>query len=354
MTDRDGGRGERAARRPGWAARLSAAVALGLALAGCAAPGALGARDQALLAGRVYVITGASSGLGRGVALRLGAHGAHVVLAARRGAVLEEVAAEVRAAGGQALAVPTDVAIPEEVTRLAEAAVGHFGRIDVWINNTGVGAIGRFEAVPVADHARIVDVNLKGVIYGSHAALRQFHRQGSGTLVNIASVEGHVPAPYHSTYGATKHAVVGLGRSLHQELRLAGAKDIHVATVLPWALDTPWWGRAANYSGHSPRMALMDGTEQTVAAIVWVSLHPRKEYAVGWKAEIAVLGHRALPGLSEWGAANVVHASQMVAAPPAADTPGSLHVPGPGGTGVEDGVRARIAREDAERAAAGR
>jgi short-subunit dehydrogenase len=323
---------------------------LGLLMSGCSARSRLSERDHGRIAGKTFVITGASSGFGRGVALKLAAHGANVVLAARREAVLEEVAAEARAAGGTPLVVPTDVSRPEEIQRLADAAVARFGRIDVWINNVGIGAIGRFDDVPVADHARIVDVNLKGVIYGSHAALRQFRRQGAGTLVNIGSVESRVPLPYHASYAATKHAVLGLGVALRQELRLSGAEHIQVATVLPWAVDTPWWDHAANYSGHTPRMVPMDGPEDTVDTIVWASIHPGKEMPVGWKATGALLAHRAMPGLTERLSANAVHGAQIEAAPPQAPpTTGTLYEPVMEGTGVSGGTRARIEREDSER-----
>ncbi|MFH5926482.1 SDR family NAD(P)-dependent oxidoreductase [Roseomonas xinghualingensis] len=323
---------------------------LGIWLVGCAAPSQLGAGGRERIAGRVYVVTGASSGFGRGVAVRLGSYGAHVVLAARRGAVLEEVASEVRAGGGQALVVPTDVAEPEAVERLARAAVERFGRIDVWINNAAVGAVGRFEEVPFRDHARIVDVNLKGALHGSHVALRQFRRQGSGVLVNISSVEGHVPLAYHASYAATKAALVGFGGALHQELRLAGLDDrIQVSTVLPWAADTPFWEHGANYSGRSARMAMMDGPEEVVDAIVWTSIHPVKEYAVGWKAQGAVVGDQIWPRAAEYIAGNIVHRSQMEEASPAPVTAGSVHEPVARGTGVEGGVRARKEAEDRAR-----
>ena len=324
-------------------------VLLGLVLAGCAAPSQLGQGDRQRVAGRTFVVVGASSGLGRGAAVKLASYGANVVLAARRADVLDEVAAEARARGGQALAVATDVSKPDQVEALARAALARFGRIDVWINDAAVAAIGRFEDVPVEDHARIVDVNLKGVIYGSHAALQQFRHQGFGTLVNIASVEGRVPLAYHASYAATKAAIIGLDSALVQELRLAGPDAIQVATVLPWAIDTPFWEHTANYSGGTPRIYTMDGASEVVDAIVWVSIHPTKEYAVGWKAAGAVLGERVWPGLAERVAADLVHTSQITTAPPAPPTDGSLFTPVPAGTAVEGTARARMRREDQER-----
>jgi short-subunit dehydrogenase len=331
------------------------AMAGAVVLSGCAAPDVLSAREQQdKVAGRVFVITGASSGVGRGVAEKLGAYGAHVVLAARRTEVLEEVAAQVRATGGQALVVTTDVSDAAQVARLAEAAVERFGRIDVWINNAGVGALGRFEDVPVEDHARVVDVNLKGVIFGSHAALRLFRAQGYGVLVNLGSVESRVPVPYHASYAATKHAILGLGLALRQELRLAGETNIKVATVMPWAVDTPFWQHAANYTGRSLRMASMDGPEDTVDAVIRAAIEPRREVPVGWKGHASLLGHQLAPALAERLAADIANQSQMEDAPVAPDHAGAVHMPMAAGTGIEGGVRTRMAQEDAEQEAARR
>lgn len=320
------------------------------ALAGCAAPG-LHKTDLGRLAQRTYVVTGASSGIGRGIAERLGAAHANVVLAARRADVLGEVAARVEAAGGQALVVPTDVSDAGAVEALGRAAVQRFGRVDVWINDAGVGAIGRFADIPLADHARVVDVNLKGVIYGSHVALNLFRQQGQGTLVNLGSVEGKVPTAYHASYSATKHAIVALGAALYQELRLDGSRDIHVATVLPWAVDTPYFTHSANYSGHTARMILFDDAQRVADAVVWLSLHPRKQLAVGWKAKSAVTGYQLAPGLAEHFAAGVMHRVQMEAPPPAPPTSGNLHQPMAAGTTIDGGIAERIRREEAEKRA---
>jgi short-subunit dehydrogenase len=315
-------------------------------LSGCAASTHLARSEGSRVAGRTYVIVGASSGFGRGAAERLGGLRANVVLAARRADLLEEVAAQVRRDGGQALVVPTDDADPGQVEALAQAAERRFGRIDVWMNIAGVGAIGRFWDVPVADYSRIVDVNLKGVIYGSHVALRRFVAQRSGTLVNMGSVESEVPLAYHAAYAATKAGVLSLGRSLNQEIRHAGlARSVQVATVMPWAADTPFFQHIANYSGHADRMAMMDGPEEVVRALVWVSLHPREELPVGWKAKMADTSHHLLPDLTERIAANV-HRAEIAKGMPQPPTPGSVHAPMPEGRGVEGGVRARMKAED--------
>lgn len=318
-------------------------------LGGCATGRQLGPDDERNAAGKTFVVTGASSGFGRGVALKLATLRANVVLAARRAELLQELAKEVSAAGGTPLVVTTDVGRAEEVQRLAERTMAQFGRIDVWINNAGVGAVGRFEAIPVEDHARLIDVNVKGVIYGSHAALRQFRKQGFGTLVNIGSAESEVPLAYQASYAASKAAVLSLGRAINEELRLSGARSIAVATVMPWAADTPFFEHTANYSGHTPRSAALDDPQKVVDAIVWVALHPREELPVGWKARSSVMSHRLLPDLTEMVSGNIAHKLQMEEAPPAPPTSGTLHVPMQSGSTVEGGVRQRMEREDAAR-----
>ncbi|MFJ3202854.1 SDR family NAD(P)-dependent oxidoreductase [Streptomyces sp. NPDC086989] len=136
----------------------------------------------------VVVVTGASSGVGRVTAVECARRGAHVVLAARSGVQLAEVARECRARGGEALAVPTDVSDERAVEALARAAVRRFGRIDVWVNAAGVGILGRFDQVPLGQLRRVIDVNVLGAVLGARAAVPVMRRQGGGTLIDVASV----------------------------------------------------------------------------------------------------------------------------------------------------------------------
>lgn len=338
-----------------WCMRLALWVALGCAaieLGGCATSG-LRTKDQEKIARKTFVITGASSGLGRGVALQVARYRGNVVLAARRTEVLDDVAAQARAAGGTALVVTTDVSDAQAVQRLADQAIARFGRIDVWINNAGVGAIGAFWDIPVNDRAKLIDINLKGVIYGSYAALRQFRTQGVGTLVNIGSVDSEVPHAYQASYSASKAGVLSLGRALNEELRLSGDKNITVATVLPWAIDTPFWTHTANYSGRLPELPMMDDPQKVVNAIVWISLHPKEELAVGWKAKAAYASHHLMPDTTERLTADMAHKSEMESGPPAVPGSGALYQPMSAGTGISGGVRDRMeqqkARESAQR-----
>ena len=291
------------------------------------------------LSGKVIVITGASSGFGKGAALEFAAEGAFLVLAARRDELLEELSEQCRAAGGRATAVPVDVSIREDVERLAEEAVREHGRVDVWINNAGVGALGPFERIPIEDHEQVIRTNLLGPLYGSYYAYRQFLTQGAGTLINVASELGAHTVPYYSTYTAAKHGVVGLGDALRQEIYLAGRKDIHVCTVMPTAHDTPFFDHAANYTGRevqSPKP--LHDPQGVVDTLVRLARDPRDKEIVGADGIVKVLLKKLMPGVEEKVAAKMMDRT-IKDAPPAPESPNALHHPIEAGTGVSAGRR---------------
>jgi NAD(P)-dependent dehydrogenase (short-subunit alcohol dehydrogenase family) len=292
------------------------------------------------LAGKVVVVTGASSGFGKGATFALAREGAAVVAAARRDELLQDVVTHCQRAGFEAMAVHTDVSKAAEVEELLRRAIGRHGRIDVWINNAGVGALGPFERIPLADHVQVVETNLLGTLYGSYYAYRRFLEQGFGTLINIASELGSHTVPYYSSYTAAKHGVVGLSACLRQELELRELADIHVCTVLPTAHDTPFFEHAANYTGHEvkPPEPLHDPAE-VVDAIVALARDPQDTKIVGSDGVLKVLMQKLVPGLSEKLGARSMHKTQMVDAPPGEDSPGALHAP------MDEGIRIRGDRE---------
>jgi short-subunit dehydrogenase len=310
-------------------------------LGGCST---LASRKKERLADKVVVVTGASSGFGRGIAEALVRQQAKVVVASRNTPAREELARQVGA--DKVLVVTTDVGSGADMQRLVDAAIQRFGHIDVWINNAGVGALGRFEEIPIEDQLRLVNVNLEGVILGSHHALNHFKQRGQGTLINIGSVEGRVPLPYQATYVATKHAVVGLGAALNQELRLARQKNIHVVTVNPFATDTPFFLHSANYTGRAPRSVLLDPPEKVIDAVLGAIARPRPEIAVGWKGKASQTSQRISRTVTEASVASIYHREQMMQAPPAPPTSGTLHDAGGEGGSVEGGNAERIALED--------
>lgn len=293
-------------------------------------------RTTESLADHVVVITGASSGFGKGAALAFAELGASVVLAARRGNLIDALARECEAAGGQALAVDTDVSDESQVTHLAEAAVERFGYFDVWVNNAGVGALGPFERVPLALHEQVIKTNLLGTLYGSQIAYRHFRKRGRGILINIASELGRHTVPYYASYTASKHGVVGLSDALRQEISQAPHADtIHVCTVLPTAHDTPFFDHAANFTGHAvQRPTPLHDPNNVVETIVRLVHDPKDKEIVGADGIVKVLLKNLAPGVAERAAAKQMHQLQMEQAPPAADTPGAVCAPTDRGTGV--------------------
>jgi len=290
------------------------------------------------LAGKVMVVTGASSGFGRGVALRFARGGARVVLAARRDEVLDDVAKQVTDLGGEALVVPTDVANPDDVQALCRATITQFGGIDVWVNNAGAGAVGRFEEVPLEDHVKVIETDLLGTLYGSYCALRRFKEQKFGTLINVASVIGKVPAPYFASYAAAKHGVIGLSAAIRQELEASEINDIHVCTVLPTSMDTPFFEHAANYLGRetTPIPELYEA-ERTVDAIVRLAAEPKDEVTVGTEGKFATFFHQLAPRITEALMRKKTHKAEVQDARPAPNTSGAVHEPTPSGTSIGGG-----------------
>ena len=287
------------------------------------------------LNGKVVVITGASSGFGKGVARKLADMGASLVLAARRYELLEELALETQDVAGTAIAVPTDVSKLEEVENLYNSAIQTFGRIDVWINNAGSAAIGNFTEVPLQDHIKVLETDLNGTLYGSYFALREFTENGSGTLINVASMIGRIPAPYYASYSAAKHGVLGLSGSLRQELKERKIDTINVCTVLPMAMDTPFFDHAANYTGREAQpIPPLNDADDVVDAIVNLIFDPKAEVTVGKGAGVFSVSDALAPGLTEQLMATNTHKNQIEKAPPAPPSAGHLHQPGTEGTEV--------------------
>jgi NADP-dependent 3-hydroxy acid dehydrogenase YdfG len=200
--------------------------------------------DAKNIAGKVVVITGASSGMGEAAARYLADRGAVVVLGARRVDRLNTLVDEITKRGGKALALETDVTDAAQVQRLVDAAVERFGRIDVMLNNAGLMPHSPLERRKIADWDRTIDVNLKGVLYGIAAALPHMQRQKSGHFINVSSVAGHTVRPAGAVYSATKTAVRVISEGLRQEVKPWNIRTTiispgAVATELPQSITEP-------------------------------------------------------------------------------------------------------------------
>ncbi len=184
--------------------------------------------------GKVVAITGASSGIGEATALLLAASGAKLVLGARRTDRLEAVAARIAQAGGEAAWLATDVKRREDVAALVAHACERFGRLDVLVNNAGIGPISPLDDLRVEEWEDMVDINIKGVLYGIAAALPVFRRQGSGHFVNVASTAGLIVRPSMAVYAGTKFAVRAISEGLRQE----AGETLRVSVITPGFVQT--------------------------------------------------------------------------------------------------------------------
>lgn len=184
---------------------------------------------------KVVVITGASSSMGAAAARHLAAEGASVVLGARRSDRIEALAAEITQAGGKAIAVTTDVTRRDDLKNLVDATVNTYGCIDVLINNAGVMPLSPLDRLKVDEWDQMIDVNLKGVLYGIAAALPHMKARKSGHIINLSSVAGHKLFGGSAVYSATKFGVRALSEGLREEV---APDNIRVTIISPGAVRT--------------------------------------------------------------------------------------------------------------------
>lgn len=183
---------------------------------------------------KIVAITGAGRGIGRATAIHLAARGARLVLGSRSEAEIASVAGEIETAGGQAVYRAIDVTRPVDLEGLVKLACERFGRLDVIINNAGIGPLSRFDALKVDDWDAMIDVNLKGALYGIAAALPVFTRQDGGHVINVVSTAGLKIVPTMGVYAATKNAL----RTATEALRQESVKNLRVTEISPGFIDT--------------------------------------------------------------------------------------------------------------------
>jgi NADP-dependent 3-hydroxy acid dehydrogenase YdfG len=183
---------------------------------------------------KVVAITGASSGIGCATAKLLAAQGASVMLGARRATILEELVNEITTAGGKAAFKVIDVRCRSDLEAFVATSVERFGRLDAIINNAGIGPISRFDALRVEDWDAMIDVNLRGTLYGIAAALPVFLRQESGHVINVVSTAGLKIVPTMGVYAATKNAV----RTATEALRQEAGPNLRVTEISPGMVST--------------------------------------------------------------------------------------------------------------------
>jgi short-subunit dehydrogenase len=256
--------------------------------------------DHPTLRGKVVVITGASSGIGRSAALQFARTGCRVVLAARREAPLLDVAAQCERewGAGRTLVVVTDITRPDDVRRLVDETLNRWGRIDVWVNNAGTTLFGRLEDGELAAHRQVIETNLMGPIYAARVVIPVFRRQRSGTLINIGSVLSQIGQSFVPSYVISKFGLQGLTQAVRAEF--ADNDGIHVCTVLPYATDTPHFQEGGNHIGRRAHaMPPVQEPERVAAAIVDVAARPRRQRYVPRYAALGVILYWVAPHIVE-------------------------------------------------------
>jgi short-subunit dehydrogenase len=249
------------------------------------------------LAGKIVVVTGASMGIGEAIARIFADHGASVVMLSRD-------AGRVEAARGlvghdeRTLAMACDVRHREEIDRAIGLTLHHFQRIDVWVNNAGHGLLDSVAQMEMAACREMFDTNLFGAVMAMQAVIPVMRQQAGGTIINISSVAGHIPVPFHAAYSATKFALNAIGKAAGVELKKDG---IHVLTVCPGRVRTPFSENAVR-GNEVKRVGLGGGitAERVARATLRGYLKQKREVIVPWTMYAPQKIYQLSPRLVEW------------------------------------------------------
>lgn len=247
---------------------------------------------------KVAVVTGASAGVGRATALAFARDGAAVALLARSAERLDAAVNEITALGGTALALPVDVADPDQLAQAAAHIEEELGPIDVWVNNAMVTVLSRAVEMTADEYRRVTEVSYLGTVYGTLTALQYMRARNRGVIVQVGSALAYRGIPLQSAYCAAKFAVRGFTDSVRVELIYENS-PIHLTMVQLAAFNTPQfqWARHRQSAQPQPLPPIFQ-PELAAKAIVWASKHRRRELYVGFPALKTIVGNKLFPGLA--------------------------------------------------------
>lgn len=287
------------------------------------------------------VITGASAGVGRATARTFARHNAHIALLARGEEGLEAARREVNDMGGKAIAIPTDVADPEQVDAAAERAEQELGSIDIWVNNAMTSVFAPFKDIKAEEYRRVTEVTYLGFVYGTMAALRYMLPRNRGTIVQVGSALAYRGIPLQSAYCGAKHAIQGFTESVRTEL-MHENRDVHITMVQLPALNTPQFGWVRSRLPHKAQpVPPIYQPEVAAEAIYWSAHHKRREITVGAQNAVLLWGNKIFPGIGDWYLARTGYKSQQTNEPRDPDRPDNLFTPVPGDHGAHGAFDAR-------------
>ncbi len=276
---------------------------------------------------QVVVLVGASSGIGRDAALQFAKRGAKVVVSARSKEGLATLVEEIYQQGGEAIAIPCDVADYNQVKDLADKAVDRFGRIDTWVHLAAISVFATFDRVTPEEFKRVVDVTMMGQVYGAMVALPYLRQAGGGSLIHITSEEARRSLPYQSAYSAAKHGVMGMIDAMRIELKHQGY-PINVANIMPGVINTPFYNKNKTKLGVKPTgVPPYYNASLVTDAILYAAEHPVRDYVVSDVGKLLDVAQRVSPALVDAGLLALAFPLQRTDEPKSEDDPNNLYEP---------------------------
>jgi NAD(P)-dependent dehydrogenase (short-subunit alcohol dehydrogenase family) len=275
----------------------------------------------------IVVLTGASAGVGRAIAQAFGRRGAHIGLLARGHAGLEGARRDVEAAGGKALAIPTDVADPAQVEAAAARIEEQFGPIDIWINDAMASVFSPVKEMTPEDYKRVTEVTYLGTVYGTLAALRRMLPRDRGKIIQIGSALAYRGIPLQSAYCGSKHAIQGFTESLRAEL-LHDKSNVKITMVQLPAVNTPQFGWVKSRLSHRAQPVPPIYQPEVIAdAVTYVTDHYRRQLFIGLSTVKAIQGNKVVPGYADHYLARTGFKSQQTSQPADPNRPNNLWSP---------------------------
>jgi NAD(P)-dependent dehydrogenase (short-subunit alcohol dehydrogenase family) len=276
---------------------------------------------------QVVAIVGASSGIGRETALQFAKRNAKVVVSARTESGLASLVAEIKASGGDAIAIPADVAEFEQVKSIADKTIEHYGRLDTWVHAAGTAVIAPFEQVTPEEFKRVIDVNLMGAVYGAMVAMPYLRQTGRGAFIAVSSVEARRSMPLQTSYSASKHGMEGFLDSLRSELKHEGF-PISITNIMPSVINTPFYNKARTKLGVMPTGVPPYYQPSLVAeAILHTAENPTRDLIVGDVGRVVDLLQKIAPDLTDTLVGAIAVPGQRTERIKATDDPNNLFEP---------------------------